>query len=389
LALTELLQLAARSPWIVDHLSQDPLLLDELLNPNILYEPLIKAELASELERKLGTVDVNDIEAQILELLHFQQVYVLRVAAADITGAIPLITVSDYLSDIAEVVLESAARLAWRAISTRGEPALQEIEELSGLGLVALGRLGSRELSYDSALDIELVWQRQETIEECLAGLPGGAAGFYRDVAARLHLLLTSRMVSGTVYQLHTPGDREHDHALVISDMRGYQARNLTALESAPYVQARYLFGDSCLGADFAAYRQKLLSSDFSLEQINEERQLVCSEALPQDNTPLFSLDKGSGGLGDIRSIVTCGALCIAAKHPEIKEDVETMSLLHTLASFGFISMDEYRALQRAYMIYRQKLHVLDLQHVDRLVPNEEVAELKSGVAQVYSRLMS
>jgi len=383
------LQLAARSPWIVDHLSQDPLLLDELLNPNILYEPLIKSELACELERKLGSVDVSDVEAQILELLHFQQVYVLRVAAADITGAIPLITVSDYLSDIAEVVLESATRLAWRAISARGEPALQEIEELSGLGLVALGRLGARELSYDSVLDIELVWQGQETVEESLARPPGGAAGFYKEVAARLHLLLSSRMVSGTVYQLHTPGNREHDHALIISDMLGYQARNLTALESAPYVQARYLFGDSRLGADFAAYRQKLLSSDFTLQQINEERQLVCSEASPEDNTPLFSLDNGSGGLGDIRSIVTCGALCIAAKHPEIKEDVETMSLLHTLASFGFISMDEYRALQRAYMKYRQKLHVLDLQHVDRLVPNEEVAELKSGVAQVYSRLMS
>ena len=389
LALTELLQLAAGSPWIVDHISQDPLLLDELLNPNKLYEPLIKSELATELEQQLSTVDESDIEAQILELLHFQQVYVLRVAAADITGAIPLITVSDYLSDIAEVVLESATRLAWRATCAKGEPALQEIEELSGLGLVALGGLGARELSYDSTLEIELIWQCEKTVEKSLAQLPGGAAGFYRDVAARMHLLLTSRMVSGTVYQLHTFRERGHNGTVIISSAVGYRARKLTALERAPYVQSRYLFGDSRLSADFTAYRKQLLNSNYSLQQINEERQLVYDEAPPQDSAQLFSLDYGKGGLGDIRLIVTCGALCIAAKHPEIQEDVETMSLLHTLASIDFISMDEYSALQRAYMKYREKLHILDLQHVERLVPNEDVAELKSCVSQVYSRLMT
>ena len=107
------------------------------------------------------------------------------------------------------------------------------------------------------------------------------------------------------------------------------------------------------------------------------------------DNPSLFSLDYGSGGLGDIHSIVTCGVLYLAAEQPELTEDVETMSLLHDLVAAGFVTMDEYRALQRAYMKYREKLHVLDLQHVDHLVSNDEVEELRPGVEQVYARVFA
>jgi glutamate-ammonia-ligase adenylyltransferase len=385
LALTELLQLAAGSPWIVDHLSQDPLLLDELLNPNKLYEPLIKSELASELRQKLSTVDINDIESQILELRHFQQVYVLRVAAADITGSILLITVSDYLSDIAEVILEAATRLAWQAISSKSGLPQKDMEELSGLGVIALGGLGSRDLSYDSDLHIELIWRGEDAVGASLAQLPGGAANFYKMVASRLNLLLSSRMVSGIIYRLYTPGDSERGHALLISDMPGYQKRDLTDLERCRYVQARYLFGDSHLAGEFSAYRQQLLSSGCSLGQI-----AVVLQQLREDwsGTSLFSLDYGIGGLGDIRSIVTSGVLCHSNEYPELGQDVETMSLLHALVSTGFISMDDYRVLQRSYMKYREKLHVLDLQHVDHFVPRADVVELSSGVEQVYSRLM-
>ena len=57
LALSELVKLASLSPWVLEHISHDPLLLDELLNPNKLYEPLIKQELTSALKEKLSDID--------------------------------------------------------------------------------------------------------------------------------------------------------------------------------------------------------------------------------------------------------------------------------------------------------------------------------------------
>ncbi len=386
LAFTELLQLAARSPWIVKHISMEPLLLDELLNPNKLYDPLIKSELAIELQQKLSTVHTCDIETQILELRHFQQVYVLRVAAADITGAIPLITVSDYLSDIAEVVLEAAIRLAWRAICESNKLPQDEFTELSSLGVIAFGDLGSRDLSYNSDLDIELIWQSEATERERNYQLPGGAAGFYKAVAARFHLLLSSRMVSGIIYRLYSRVDNDRGHALLISDMQSYQRRSLEALERVPYVQARYLFGCSSLAGKFAVYRQRLLSSGCPMEQFDQGLGPADEERLAG---LLFSLDDDNGGLQDICTIVSRGVLYLAGEHPELHQHTETMSLLHALLSNDFINMDEYRALQLAYMKYREKLHILDLQQANHLVPREDVAELASGVQQVYKRLWS
>ncbi len=389
LALTELLQLAARSPWIVDYLSEDPLLLDELLNPNKLYEPLIKSELASELQQLLGAINISDVEASILELRHFQQVYVLRVVAADITGAIPLITVSEYLCDIAEVILEAAVRLAWTTVVAKKGLSPTGVEELSGLGVIALGGLGSRDLSYDSDLEIELVWRSVRAVAGSMQETSGGVAGFCKAVAERLHLLLTSRVISGSIYRLYTRGDSERDHALVISEMSAYQNRDMTVLDSARYVQARYLFGDVNLREDFNDYRHRLLSSGYSMAEIVRQHPLARDDRPPSYGMGLFHLDSGRGGLDDIRLIVTHGVLCSAAQYPELVGDVETMSLLYALMSCGFITRQECRVLQRAYIKYREKSHMLDLQHVDRLIPSDQARDLWPGVDDVYSRVFS
>ena len=389
LALTELLQLAARSPWIVEHISQEPLLLDELLNPNKLYEPLIKSELAAELQRKLREVDIADIEAQILELRHFQQVYVLRVAAADITGAIPLITVSDYLSDIAEVVLEAAAGLAWQAAFARYGLPPESVGALSGFGVVARGVLGARELSYDTPLDIEFVYSVEENLQTALQQASIEAAKFFKSVASRVHLLLTSRTVSGALYQLHARTAHGGGPELVIYNLEGYVDRQISLVERTRYVQSRFLLGDAGLAAAFETYRRSLLDSRIEVQQFwgeiisPDEQRNAAQSSVP------FPLEHGAGGLRDIHWIVACGVMASVEEYPELLEDVETMSLLYGLVSAGFLDMDEYSVLQRAYMTYREKLHIVDLQHARRTIPLQDVAELQSGVSQVFSRIFS
>lgn len=384
LALTELLQLAARSPWIVEHISREPLLLDELLNPNKLYEPLIKSELASELQHQLRAVDVVDIEAQILELQHFQQVYVLRVAAADITGAIPLITVGDYLSDIAEVLLEAAVSLAWRAACSRYDLSSGGVAALSGFAVVARGVLGAREMSYDTPLDIEFIYSGDESQYARVGGV-----NFYNFVASRVHLLLTSRTVSGVMYQLHARAAETGQPELLIYNLEAYVSRPISLLERARYVQARFLCGDAELSEEFNSFRRRMLSSRTLVSQFSREIIALDDQRGHVQTSELFPLDHGAGGLRDIHWIVACGVMARSVEHPELLEDVETMSLLYGLVSAEVLTMDEYRTLQRAYMKYREKLHILDLQHARHLIPLQDVAELQRGVSQVFSRVFS
>ena len=105
-ALAQLIRLSSASPWICDYLSRYPVLFDELLDTRTLYEPLKKEDLDKQLVKLLTPIEVQDLEQLMIVLRQFKQLNVLRVAAADIMGAIPLMVVSDYLTYIAESIVD-------------------------------------------------------------------------------------------------------------------------------------------------------------------------------------------------------------------------------------------------------------------------------------------
>ena len=59
----------------------------------------------------------DDPEHQVEALCHFQRAAIFRVAVADLTGRLPLMRVSDRLTEIAEIIVEHAVELGWRQIS--------------------------------------------------------------------------------------------------------------------------------------------------------------------------------------------------------------------------------------------------------------------------------
>ena len=99
-ALAQLIKLCAASSWIATHLTRYPLLLDDLLNPATLYAPLDRRQLVSELDQQLARAPAGDAEELLNALRYFKQGSVLRVAAADVSGAMPLMIVSDHLTEI-------------------------------------------------------------------------------------------------------------------------------------------------------------------------------------------------------------------------------------------------------------------------------------------------
>jgi [glutamine synthetase] adenylyltransferase / [glutamine synthetase]-adenylyl-L-tyrosine phosphorylase len=100
-------------------LAQHPVLLDELLDARTLYRPPSREALADDIGRRLSQAPADDLESQIEALCIFKQIHVLRVAAADVSGALPLMRVSDYLSDIAETVIHAVVNLAWEHLVER------------------------------------------------------------------------------------------------------------------------------------------------------------------------------------------------------------------------------------------------------------------------------
>src|SRR5690554_8042427 len=112
-ALTQLVRLCSESPWIARLLAETPLLLDELLNAESLYKPPAKEALKDDLRQQMLRIPYEALEEQMEALRYFKKAHVLRVAASELKGTLPLMKVSDYLTWIAEVVLDHVVDVAF------------------------------------------------------------------------------------------------------------------------------------------------------------------------------------------------------------------------------------------------------------------------------------
>ncbi len=105
-----LVKLCSSSPWLTNYLTQHPILLDELLDTNTL---ICNTRFCSLAQRVIGAPNrsrAGDIERQMDVMRHFKHAYVFRFAAQDINGELTIETLSDYLSDLADLILRVSFR---------------------------------------------------------------------------------------------------------------------------------------------------------------------------------------------------------------------------------------------------------------------------------------
>ncbi|HSG64511.1 MAG TPA: bifunctional [glutamate--ammonia ligase]-adenylyl-L-tyrosine phosphorylase/[glutamate--ammonia-ligase] adenylyltransferase, partial [Gammaproteobacteria bacterium] len=147
-ALERLLTLARHSEFLVRQIATHPMLLDELLDPRVLETPPSRAELEELLDQTMRGAAPGDSEMRLDLLQQFQRTAVFRIAIADRFGRLPLMKVSDRLTDTAELVLDFSLAMAHAELREKyGRPmcgppqARREAEFI----IVAYGKLGGLE----------------------------------------------------------------------------------------------------------------------------------------------------------------------------------------------------------------------------------------------------
>ncbi len=200
--LSHLARLASLSPWFTDQIGRHPLLLDELIDPRRLYAPLRREDLEAELDALLSHVDADDLEQQMERLHQFAQSNRLRVAAADLTDVIPLMVVSDYLTEVAEVSVGRVLRLAFEHLVARhGRPTAIQGED-SGFLVLGYGKLGGIELGYGSDLDLVFVHGSQSITAMTAGPKDISNEQFYARLGQRMIHMMTTQTASGTLYEV-------------------------------------------------------------------------------------------------------------------------------------------------------------------------------------------
>ena len=263
LALSQLVRLTAESPWIAGELTRHPLLLDELLDPRRLYQPLRLDELKAELAAQLAAVDPEDDEQQMERLRLFARSSRLRVAAADLAGIIPLMVVSDYLTWIAEAASGAVLDHAWRYLVARhGRPSGTEGAD-KGFAVIGYGKVGGLELGYGSDLDLVFLHGNTSVTGTTDGGRPIANDLFYVRLGQRMIHLYTARTGSGVLYDVDMRLRPNGNAGLLVSSLQAfasYQESSAWTWEHQALLRARPIAGDAVVAAQFDAIRRAVLS---------------------------------------------------------------------------------------------------------------------------------
>ncbi|MCW9023538.1 MAG: bifunctional [glutamate--ammonia ligase]-adenylyl-L-tyrosine phosphorylase/[glutamate--ammonia-ligase] adenylyltransferase [Gammaproteobacteria bacterium] len=395
LALSQLVKLCAASPWVARYLSQHPILLDELLDPRSLYAPPDKASLASDLHQQMQTIDAEDMERAMDGLRHFKHSNVLRVAAADMVGALPLMKVSDHLSWIAEALLEEALSLAWNDMTSRhGRPVTQgDDPDAKGFVIVGYGKLGGLELGYGSDLDLVFLHggedpnQMTQVERDEEKSLP--LSIFYARLGQRLIHYLTTLTSAGMLYEIDMrlrPDGASGMLVSTVSAFAAYQTDKAWTWEHQALVRARPVAGDGQIAGQFKQVRQTVLCQERDREKLRTEivemRQRMRSE-LDKSTSELFDVKQGVGGIVDIEFIVQYAVLGWGHEYPELVVYTDNIRILEAMVNTGLMSEADSQFLNQAYQEYRGHLHRMALQEQSGVVENTKFQPLREQVSRI------
>jgi glutamate-ammonia-ligase adenylyltransferase len=396
-ALMQLVKLFAASGWIAQHLTRYPLLLDDLLNPAALYAPLDRQQLALELAQQLQRAPADDPEEVLNALRYFKQTQVLRVAAADVSGAMPLMIVSDHLTEIAEVLLRKVLELAWADLRPRfGQPrcVVEGVERDAQFAIVAYGKLGGIELNYGS--DLDLVFLHDSAGSRQLTAGPRQIdnAAFFAKLVQRIIHFLTTRTGAGELYEVDTrlrPSGRAGLLVSAFDAFAEYQHRQAWTWEHQALVRARVVAGPAALAERFQMIRREILQRErdpnILRQEVRDMRERMRAE-LDASTAEVFDLKQGRGGIADIEFVVQYAVLANASRYPELLTYTDNIRQLDGLERCGVLSIADAARLRHAYRGLRRRIHLLKLQEQPAQIPSDVAQDERERVIRIWRRLM-
>ncbi|NIY47795.1 bifunctional [glutamate--ammonia ligase]-adenylyl-L-tyrosine phosphorylase/[glutamate--ammonia-ligase] adenylyltransferase [Cedecea colo] len=381
-ALKHLITLCAASPMIAGQLARYPLLLDELLDPNTLYQPTATDAYKDELRQYLLRVPDDDEEQQLEALRQFKQAQLLRVAAADITGTLPVMKVSDHLTWLAEAIIDAVVQQAWAQMVARfGQPKHLREREGRGFAVIGYGKLGGWELGYSS--DLDLVF-----LHDCPADVMTDGEReidgrqFYLRLAQRVIHLFSTRTSSGILYEVDArlrPSGAAGMLVTTAEAFADYQQHEAWTWEHQALVRARIVYGDPLLNREFDAIRREILSRPREGEKLQTEVREMREKMrahLGDKHRGRFDIKADRGGITDIEFITQYLVLRYAAQAPKLTRWSDNVRILELMAQNDIMSDDEARALTHAYVTLRDELHHLALQELPgNVAPDAFTAE--------------
>ena len=370
-ALQIFVRLAGQSRWVAEQLASQPVFMEVLLDKHAWDLLSGRDSLVEELGAALAAA--GDEEARVDELRAFKEQRVFRVAVAETRGLLPIMHVSDYLSWLAEAVLEHAIRMAWDQCGPAADAA-----ERRPVIAVGYGKLGGLELGPDSDLDIVFVHD-----------LPMSASQFLHRLVRKLMHLLTVRTYAGPLYEIDMRLRPSGNAGPLVSSLRAflnYQREKAWIWEHQALVRARAVAGDPELMESFEAARRELLCRARPVEHLRAEV-LKMRKRIEAHHGAGLDLKRGTGGIVDVEFMAQYLVLAHAHEHPNLATYSDNVRILEEAGHAGVLAQDEAERLVLAYLALRGEVHRRSLDLSDSAQADAALTVHREVVCETWERV--
>jgi glutamate-ammonia-ligase adenylyltransferase len=394
-ALNRLIEVCAISGFLSRQIADFPLLLDELIDAKAFDELPSREGFVQELAARTERLPADDPERQVEALRQFQKVAIFTVALADLTGRLPLMKVSDRLTDIAELIVQCCMDLAWQQMTQAygvpycgdQEAALRPVR----VAVAGYGKLGGLELGYGSDLDLVFLHDSSGEIQQTKGERPLDNVVFFLRLGQRIVHLLTMHSAAGRLYEVDMrlrPNGKGGFLMTGIDAFERYQRQDAWTWEHQALLRARAVSGDANLRQAFEAARRRVLCAAVHRDTLRTdvmEMRMRMRRELSKAGPGQFDIKQDAGGIADIEFLVQYWVLAEANVHPDLLTYTDNIRQLEGLAAVGVLERATALWLTDAYIGYRTVLHHLSLEgQGERVVDAAPYAETRARVVEIW-----
>jgi len=342
-------EIMGEAPRLAAHLSRRPSLLDSVLSADF-YDPLpdidaLRTDCAEALTDAMFFEDILDATRRWNADKRFQiGVQMLR----GVTGGADA---ARHFSDIADAVLQTLI-----------PEVIREFEKAHGriaggaLCVLALGKLGSRELTPSSDLDLIFIYSADAADDQSDGGRPLAVSQYFSRLGQRIINAVMSMTAEGTLYEIDMrlrPSGNKGPVATALDGFERYYAETAWTWEHMALVRARVIFETGGIGAKVLDSIRDTVTRPRDAAKTASEVANMRGRIEKQFGTDcIWSIKQVAGGQVDVDFLAQYLVLVHADAHPEIVSP-DAADVFTTAGAEGLIDETDAKVLAAAKALYR------------------------------------
>lgn len=334
----ELLYWFAHSPFISSLVLDQPFLLEQLLDQEPIGRLPTRSQLQQKLKDQLAHCPADALPEDLLR--SFKLNHWLVAARAKFHGQADALRIARFLADVAAVIIVEVLDIACQQLALR-YPEIMRIK--SDFAIIAYGKLGSREMNFNS--DLDLVFVHAAADEENLI----------TRLTQKIMHMLTIRSQVGVLYAVDTRLRPSGAAGLLVSHIDSfvdYQKNHAWTWEHQALLRARIIRGNSRIRQTFKRLKEDVLFLPRDKNTLQQE--VLAMRGKIDRYKDVLQVKYGEGSLLDLEFLLQF--LLLANPKPSFSRYTNTLSLLMKLHEEGLLTREQFGKLKEAYKCYFQIL---------------------------------